>query len=153
MYDGSGMRDTRQQLIRQLLGDQAIGTQRALRAALRGAGQHVDQSTLSRDLAELGVRKRDGRYVLPAPEAAAPHEVDLSGAVLSFLPCGPHLLVVRTALGQAQPVGVAIDRRQDPAIVATLAGDDTLFVATRNRKTQAVALRRLEAWFGDKREQ
>jgi arginine repressor len=45
-----------------------------------------------------------------------------------------------------------MDRQDEPAFVATLAGDDTIFIATKNSKTQAVALRRLEAWFGDKRE-
>jgi transcriptional regulator of arginine metabolism len=147
------MREARQNVIRDLLAAQAIGTQQELRAALRKMGQNVDQSTLSRDLAELGVRKHNGRYELaPATNGPSPPALDLSGAVLGFVPCGPHLIVIRTALGQAQPVGVAIDQKQDPALVATLAGDDTLFVATRSRKTQAVALRRLAAWCGDTRE-
>ena len=47
---------------------------------------------------------------------------------------------------------VVFDAAGDPAIAGTLAGDDTIFVATKNRRSQTVALRRLEQWFGDKHE-
>jgi transcriptional regulator of arginine metabolism len=147
------MRQQRQQAIARILARRAVRTQGELRRALRRAGLAVDQSTLSRDLAELGARKTGGRYALaPAGNGAPRPAVDYGALVRSFCACGPHLVVLRTAIGQAQPVALAIDARQDAAIVATLAGDDTIFLATRTRKTQAVALRRLESWFGDKRE-
>ncbi len=142
------MRAARQQAILGLLEKQAIGTQDALHRALRKVGVEVDQSTLSRDLRELGVRKVEGRYVQPATEQQ-PSANGLGGVVRTVTPCGPHLVVLKTVVGQAQPVALAIDARRDPAIVATLAGDDTVFLATRNRKAQAVALRRLEQWFGE----
>ena len=145
------MRQARQQAIRRILKASAVATQQDLLARLEDEGMGVDQSTLSRDLAELGVRKSDGRYGLPDAREPDLQEVDYGAAVLSFSPCGPHLIVVRTAVGQAQPVALVMDAAGDPSIVATLAGDDTIFVATKNRKTQAVALRRLETWFGDKR--
>ncbi len=147
------MRDVRQAAIREIVAAGGVATQAALRAALRRRGLRVDQSTLSRDLAELNVRKRGGVYVLPPAETPRPAEPDLRGAVRALHVCGPHLIVVHTTIGQAQPVAVAIDARQDPAILATLAGDDTIFVATRNRRSQALALRRLETWFGGKREE
>jgi transcriptional regulator of arginine metabolism len=154
-----GMREQRQQAIAEVVADQVVGTQQALRSALRQKGIQVDQSTLSRDLHELGIRKAGGRYIQSVGSEAGSGngreeggEVDYRGVVRSFVPCGPHQIVIRTAVGQAQPVALAIDANADPSIVATLAGDDTIFVATRNRKTQTVALRRLVAWFGDKRE-
>jgi transcriptional regulator of arginine metabolism len=147
------MREERQQAIRRAIDSASIGTQQELRDALAAAGFPVDQSTLSRDLRELGVHKARGRYVWPqAAPAGPPAEPDYGAAVLGFLPCGPHLIVVRTAVGQAQPVALSIDVHGDAAIVATLAGDDTIFIATKTQKTQAVALRRLTTWFGDKRE-
>ena len=97
------------------------------------------------------MRKSGGQYVLSGARQSGPTQLDYAAAVRSFLPCGPHLIVVRTAVGQAQPVALAIDGAEDPSIVATLAGDDTVFVATKSKKTQTVALRRLETWFGDKR--
>ncbi len=147
------MREQRQQAIRNILSSRSIGTQRELLAALEEAGQVADQSTLSRDLAELAVRKVGGRYELPSDEPPPTDAAfDFNAAVLSYAVCGPNLIVIRTQIGQAQPVALGIDGRAEPSIVATLAGDDTIFVATKTRKTQAVALRRLEAWFGDKRE-
>ncbi len=148
------MRAEREQTIRAILQRRNIATQEELRAVLRRRGLRVDQSTLSRDLAELGARKLGGRYrVLNGDGRGLPPPVDYAAAVRSFTACGPHLIVVRTTVGQAQPVALAIDAKGDPTIVATLAGDDTIFVAARNRKSQGVALRRLETWFGEKREQ
>ena len=144
------MRQARQDAIRRCLKAGVVATQRELLDKLRNKGVRVDQSTLSRDLAELGARKSGGRYVLAEAREPGPTPVDYGAAVLSFQPCGPHLIVVRTAVGQAQPVALVIDAAGDPSVVATLAGDDTIFVATKSRKTQAVARRRLETWFGDK---
>ena len=145
------MRQARQRAIRDCLKASVVATQRELLDRLTANGIRIDQSTLSRDLAEMGVRKSGGRYVLAEAREAGPTPVDYGAAVLSFQGCGPHLIVLRTAVGQAQPVALMIDAAGDPSVAATLAGDDTIFVATRSRKTQAVALRRLETWFGDKR--
>ncbi len=138
--------------IRRLVRVGDVGTQDDIRRALRRRGLTVDQSTLSRDLVELGIRKAAGRYVIDRSKAASNGDVDYSAVVESFTTCGPHQIVVRTTTGQAQPVAVAIDDRQEPAIVATLAGDDTILVLTKGRRLQVVALRRLEQWFGDKHE-
>lgn len=139
--------------IRRAVNSGRVATQADIDRWLRRHGHRVDQSTLSRDLAELGIRKRAGRYVLaPVTTRRAPGPQALASAVSSFTTCGPHLIVVRTSVGQAQPVSLAIDHLAEPSIVATLAGDDTIFVATHNRRTQSVALRRLEQWFGEKYE-
>ena len=137
----------RQATIRKIVRSRAVETQAQLLKALRKSGMSINQATLSRDLAELGIRKAGGRC-----EKQEAGQLDLSGVVQGFLCCGPHLIVINTAVGQAQSVAVAIDSAQDSAIVATLGGDDTVFVATKNRRTQAVALRRLASWFGEKHE-
>ena len=145
------MREARQDAIRRCLKAGVVATQQELLDKLKAKGIRIDQSTLSRDLAELGARKSGGRYVLPEVSETAPTQVDYGAAVRSFQPCGPHLIVISTDVGQAQPVALMIDLANETSVVATLAGDDTIFVATKSRKTQAVALRRLETWFGDKR--
>ena len=156
MYDGSrvGDKEERLALIRRLVRERRARTQAELLRNLRSAGERVDQSTLSRDLVELGIRKAGGHYVLPrsVEQAGEPKLTDLAGVVKRFTTCGPHLTVVSTVVGQAQAVAVAIDKATEPAIAATLAGDDTVFVATKNRRRQAVTLRRLKQWFGDKHE-
>jgi transcriptional regulator of arginine metabolism len=148
-------RERRLAALRRIVQTGQADTQARLRRALKKKGYVVDQSTLSRDLAELGIRKRGGRYVTDAPDAPAdPLDLNarLAGTVHRFTVCGPHLIVIHTAVGAAQPISVAIDRAEEPAIVATLAGDDTIFLATKNRRSQAVALRRLSQWFGEKNE-
>ncbi len=140
----------RQAAIRRIVRSGFVSTQTQLMKALGKLKMACDQATLSRDLGELGIHKSGGRYVVPGRRKGGQVEVDLSAVVESFIGCGPHLIVVRTAVGQAQPVALGIDAKAEPAIVATLAGDDTVFVATKNRRSQTVALRRLEQWFGDK---
>ena len=156
MYDGRcvGDKEERLALVRRLVRDRRARTQAELLRNLRSAGWRVDQSTLSRDLVELGIRKAGGRYVLPrrVEQAGGPKLADLAVVVKRFTTCGPHLTVVSTVVGQAQAVAVAIDKASEAAIAATLGGDDTVFVATKNRRSQAVALRRLKQWFGDKHE-
>lgn len=143
---------SRQLAIRRITRLRSVGTQTQLLQALRKSGVTVNQATLSRDLAELGIRKSGGRYVTARRNGRERQAVNLSGAVQSFTTCGPHMVVIRTTVGQAQAVAVAIDGADEASVVSTLAGDDTIFVATRNRRTQTVALRRLEQWFGDKHE-
>jgi transcriptional regulator of arginine metabolism len=156
MYDGCLVvsKEERLALILRLVRGGKARTQAELLRGLRARGERVDQSTLSRDLAELGIRKAGGRYVISAgvENATPPKLTDFAGVVKRFTTCGPHLTVISTVVGQAQAVAVAVDAAAEPAIAATLAGDDTVFVATKNRRTQAVALRRLKQWFGDKHE-
>jgi len=142
-------KDDRHRRILELIAGGTIRSQADLRAALAGDGVDVEQSTLSRDLRELGIRKVDGRYRREVPTPAAVGG-DPSPGVRTILPCGPNLVVIKTDPGQAQPVGVVIDSAGDPAIAGTLAGDDTVFVATPDQRRQTVALRRLVEWFGDK---
>lgn len=144
-------KDHRHRRIVALIEGGAIRSQAALRDALAHDGIDVEQSTLSRDLRELGIRKVGGRYRREVPTPAAVGG-DPSPGVRTIVPCGPNLVVIKTDPGQAQPVGVVIDTAGDPAIAGTLAGDDTVFVATPDQRRQTVALRRLVEWFGDKLE-
>ncbi len=137
---------TRQVAIRRLVSTGTMTGQSGLLSALKEEGVGIDQSTLSRDLAELGIKKEGGRYIVPvAPYQGA---VEYRGFVLSCEVCGPNLMVVRTGVGQAQAVAVHIDSKKDPSIVGTLAGDDTVFVATGTQRQQRFAQSRLEQWFG-----
>jgi transcriptional regulator of arginine metabolism len=137
----------RHAFLRALVQDQSVRSQKALLEALEAAGLGVDQSTLSRDLRELGIRKVSGSY-RPAA-VAGPGTTSLVPQVVRYTACGPNLIVIRTVVGQAQAVGVFLDSAGEPAIAGTLAGDDTVFVATKGWRQQTVALRRLADWFGE----
>ncbi len=134
--------------IRELLARADVRAQEQIVASLAEAGFDVTQSSVSRDLKELGVAKVDGRYTLAAPETD-----DAEGTrrlrqyehlLRAATPAGPNLTVVRTAVGAAPGVGLAIDAADWPEVVGTIAGDDTIFVATGDARGQAVLVSRLE---------
>ena len=105
-----------------------------------------DRSSVSRDLRELGVAKVGDRYVLP--EDATTPVADLravSAFVQQAIPAGPHLTVVRTTIGSAQSVALAIDRARWPEVVGTISGDDTIFIATDSARTQRALLERIRS--------
>src|SRR5580698_1695428 len=84
---------------------------------LQRDGYAVTQSSISRDLRDLGVLKAGGRYVMPTDEVMRANG-DF-GALAQFVrqiqPAGPCLAVVRTTIGAAQSVAVAIDKADWPA--------------------------------------
>lgn len=137
----------RRETLRRIIDRAPVGRQEDLVRLLGKAGYPATQSSVSRDLRELGVAKRGDRYVLP--DDAAPVVDDFS-AVTRFVrgikPAGPNLAVVRTTAGAAQSVAIVLDRAEWPEVVGTLSGDDTIFVATAN----AAAQRRLLARLHDK---
>jgi transcriptional regulator of arginine metabolism len=136
----------RQAAIRELLSRAAVGNQTELLKKLASRGFRATQSSVSRDLREMHVAKTDGRYVLPevlATNGAVKPRTQTFGLIRSIRPAGPNLLVLQTPPGSASAVGLAIDGAHWPDVVGTVAGDDTLLVATKNRTDQARVAARL----------
>ena len=146
---------SRQAAIRELLARGTVRSQTELIARLARRGFRVTQPSVSRDLREMHVAKADGRYVLPEAlldGSGAPAEAPaVLKSIRSVRPAGPHLLVVRTPPGAASAVGLAIDDAGWPEVAGTVAGDDTLFVATEGRARQARLAARLRALVGKER--
>lgn len=140
-------RAQRQHAIQALLRRAVMRSQTDLVAALRKRGFEATQSSVSRDLTDLGVAKVAGRYQMPAPAPAAVATVleDAAHFLRAARPAGPNLSVLLTVTGAAQAVGIAIDRAAWPEVVGTLAGDDTVFVATAAAADQKRLLARLAA--------
>ena len=146
-----GSQATRRRELRMLLRRRRIRTQEELADALGERGFETTQSSLSRDLMSLGARKMDGAYRLVSDSEHADETVqkyptlaELQPFVRSLRPAGPNLLVVATRPGLAQTVALALDSMNMPEVVGTVAGDDTVFVATPSRRAQ----RSLERRFG-----
>ncbi len=116
---------------------------------LKQAGHDATQSSISRDLRDLGVLKAAGRYVLPPDEQARTNGDfgTLSQFVRELKSAGPSITVLRTTIGAAQSVAVAIDRAQWPEVAGTLSGDDTIFIATANLRAQQQLVSRLRTLF------
>ncbi len=129
----------RHKLIRELLQQRPIQTQQSLVAALERRGLAATQSSISRDLKEIGAIKTARGYELPAASRASGKEVEaVAGFLRDVTPAGPHLLVIRTAIGAAQRVALALDRSNWPEIVGNIGGDDTVFVATDSASGQKI---------------
>jgi transcriptional regulator of arginine metabolism len=135
----SNTKQGRHALIRQVLRDDRIDTHERLAHALTQHGIDVSQSTLSKDLRELGVVRIpqvDGgfRYSL-ADNGMQPadrhllerelhdHVTDVERAV--------NIVVIKTRPGHAQAVCEAVDRMAWPEVMGTLAGENTIFVVSR----------------------
>jgi transcriptional regulator of arginine metabolism len=118
--------------IARLLAEHAINRQAELVELLRREGFPATQSSVSRDLRDLGAAKLKNGYSLPNRNEVgnAQELVNVAELVRAIRPAGPNLLVVTTEVGAAQRVAVALDQIGWPEIVGTLSGDDTIFVAT-----------------------
>jgi transcriptional regulator of arginine metabolism len=128
----------RQKAILEVVGTRAVATQQELKELLKARGIDVDQATISRDIKELGIVKvsDDGtHYKYALVEAVAPPAAHKPAAIVARLvkkvEGSGNLLVVKTDLGEASPVSLAIDRLGWPEIAGTVAGDDTLLVVVR----------------------
>lgn len=139
----------RRSAITRLLRDGGVRKQADLVRLLKSAGHAVTQSSVSRDLREIGVLKAADGYVLP-PADTRPGNDDfaaLARFVRGVRAAGSSLTVLRTDTGAAQSVALAIDRASWPDVVGTISGDDTIFIATASARAQAALTRRLRTLF------
>jgi len=139
------IRDRRHREILALLRKRRLQSQAEIVAALRRRGVEATQPSVSRDLQELGVVKVGGHYLTPPVRQAPPRELaEAARFVRTVRPAGPHLAVVLTVVGSAQTVALALDHAAFPEVVGTVAGDDTIFVATATPADQKLFLQRLD---------
>lgn len=143
----------RQQALLRIVQSQKLATQQDLARALEAAGFAATQATISRDIVELGLVKvaREGLHVYAAPTAVAsgggterlrrfcedyPVEGRLAG----------NIVVLRSPPGTANAMAIALDSSELAEIVGTVAGDDTIFVATSTDRHARSLLTRLTAF-------
>lgn len=151
---GAGARDQikrrRQEKILELVGTREIERQAQLCELLTQAGFSVTQTTVSRDIRELHLTKVPGQQVrakyaqqTPITRGNADRYIRvLREAYLSLEQAG-NLVVLKTASGMAGAAAAALDALQVPGIVGSIAGDDTIFAATRSEAEAASVLQEL----------
>ena len=135
-------RNQRHAAILRLVREQPLSTQAELADALRREGHEVVQTTVSRDVHELGlikVRAAGGRLVYAFPEDGGYTE-ELSEALtrwtLTVEPSG-NLVVLTTPYGYASALAQAIDIARHPHIAGTVAGENTVLLVSREPLTGA----------------
>jgi transcriptional regulator of arginine metabolism len=115
-------------------------TQRQLRRKLAERGIHVTQATVSRDIEEIGLVKTREGYALAGTSGPLAQQPILSVILKEFLrevKQASNLVVIRTHPGNAHTVAVALDSAQWTEIIGTVAGDDTIFLATAGAQAAA----------------
>jgi transcriptional regulator of arginine metabolism len=142
----------------------AVHSHEDLQVLLERRGFGATQPTLSRDLRELGVAKTPNGYAVVG-------SADQSGAVVTLLTPATRehrlhqalvefavsveqagsLVVIRTTVGGAQPLAVAIDIASLTPVIGSIAGDDTIFLAIRTARDAARLVRDLRESFAQPR--
>jgi|SRR5690606_26543181 len=143
-------RDRRRSAILALVQDRVVRNQNELRALLAAQGFAVNQATLSRDLRDMGLVKGPHGYAIPdaVPGSTANGDpaVGLVRALRDWLrsvDVAQNQVVVKTPVGGAQPLAIAIDHAELEDVVGTLGGDDTILVVCKDNAAARRVQRRL----------
>lgn len=142
------MKTRRHKIIREIVEQQNIETQYQLTEALKAHGFNVTQATISRDIKELGLIKVASGdntfcYCLP-PGVNTVNTFDRAKRMLRDnllrVEVGHDIIVLKTLPGMAQGMASCLDGLGWREILGTIAGDDNIFLATRNEEApEAVA--------------
>ena len=134
----------RRDTIRQLLMRAPADTQQSLVNELTARGLIATQSSVSRDLKDIGAIKTGRGYELPKPNSSDDELASVAEFIRSVMPAGPHLTVIKTAIGAAQRVALALDRSDWPEMIGNIGGDDTVFVASDSAAGQKILIAKIK---------
>jgi transcriptional regulator of arginine metabolism len=138
----------RQKAILELLKHGPVASQESMQRELGKQGFRVGQATLSRDIRELGLSKTPGGYMLTQLEAAGelalPSISRLAREFVLQVRAAQNLLLIKTSVGSAQPVAAALDEKDWPESIGTIAGDDTILMVCRDKKAAHKLAQRFE---------
>ena len=125
--------------LRTALSTKNFSSQEEVALELTKRGFTVNQASISRDFRDLKVIKRNGFYKTPAAsDPEAPLAQALFRMIIEVAPAGDNLLVVKTTAGGASAVAEEIDLAGIEGFVGTVAGDNTIFIATQNKASQKI---------------
>mgnify|MGYP001012194950 CR=1 FL=1 len=146
-----GNKQVRHINIRDVLRQEMIGTHGKLAETLENKGLTVSQSTLSKDLRELGVVRMptpDGgfRYAIPQAGVTVRDQSILERELRDYLITiqrAQNMVVAHTLSGHAQSVCEAVDRICWPEVIGMIAGDNTIFLITADSHSGEIVVERL----------
>ncbi len=138
------MKRNRQEVIKSIISTHNVETQEELLTLLIKEGFNTTQATISRDIRELNLKKisYDGgrkKYAIKSNSKDNDESDDasyiqvLKNSLIS-MEYSENIIVIKTVAGMAMAVGASVDRLNISEIMGCIAGDDTLFIAIRDRK-------------------
>ena len=136
----------RHQLIKRMITEEKLGTQKEIQDRLEACDVFVTQTTLSRDLRELGltkVKKNDIVYYVLANETDKIDLVEFLSHHLEGVARAEFTLVLHTKLGEASVLANVVDSNKDGWILGTVAGANTLLVICKDQHAAKVMEERL----------
>lgn len=133
------MKSRRHAKILDIITEYPIETQDELLTRLKNEGYKATQATISRDIKDLRLVKTlgsDGKYRYVS---ASKNSTDirsnfssLFASSVNSIDFAQNIVVIKTLSGMAQAVCAALDSNDYKAVVGTIAGDDTIFIACRS---------------------
>ena len=118
-------RNGRQDAIRDIVRNKDVRTQRVLVDELRAMGFDCTQATVSRDIADMGLRKLpEGIYVL----AEDLHLQRMVSELVTGVLRTDNLVLIKAQPGTASGIAAAVDAAELPNVLGSLAGNDTILV-------------------------
>ena len=139
----------RQARIVELVREKAVTSQQELARHLRMQGLRATQSTLSRDIREIGLVKARGSYQLSPQSTVVPGERLVRRAFRDLLvkvAGSGNIVMVKTPPGNGHSMGAVLDAAQWPEVLGTVAGDDTVFILLKSTRSGAKVIRRIEEY-------
>jgi transcriptional regulator of arginine metabolism len=140
-------RRERQAAILELLRTRPVRTQEELADELHRRRIAADQTTISRDLRQLGVLRAaagsERRYLAPAEPEPQGRLLQLLALQLQEIDVVGSMVILHTPSGAAQVVALAVDSLRLPQVAGTVAGDDTIFVQARSPREAKTVVERL----------
>ena len=136
----------RHQLIKRMITEEKLGTQKEIQDRLEACDVFVTQTTLSRDLRALGltkVKKNDVVYYVLANETEKIDLVEFLSHHLEGVARAEFTLVLHTKLGEASVLANVVDSNKDGWILGTVAGANTLLVICKDQHAAKVMEERL----------
>ena len=149
------MKNARQQKILELIEKYDIDTQECLIGKLREEGFEVTQTTVSRDIKQLNLVKGTTemgtyKYIMPTAKKEEKAPVPTSAITESMVSveAAQNIVVVKTFPGMANALAVCVDSLEQPHIVGSVAGDDTILLVIKDNETAKSIEENLKSVFG-----
>lgn len=144
MYEEKTMiKSKRHEIILEIIKNSSVETQEMLREKLLEQGIEVTQATLSRDVKEIGLIKKQDRYCVP--QKSSEEIPQLIRESVNSVDYAMNMVVFKCHAGMAMAACAMFDKLEYSGVVGTLAGDDTIFMVMRSEKDAAAFVKEMQS--------